>query len=391
MGISRGPEGFREVYGRIGTPSLRRQISDAWQFQVLCGPRLFLPLLTIWGAAAVLLSVLSLPPLAVMTWATWRHGAIPWIDPLSWPLSFQLALFLALVLLGMPAAFTLHLTHVAVQRLRRFGRYQWKSLRRDLELSMERTLSLSTIPFCFLVLLAVIVLLFAAYGFHLAVSPDLLPGEAILFAAASFLFFFWLLVFHPLLYVFPILVRRDCGWVHAWDSGLELMKLESREGLLKSAWCFLMIFTVVGVPGALALLLETVERNDLVLSAILGEKTRGEVEAALSEEEEWSDGALRPYHELLERGRYLDALNGFQHYLYRHPLDLDGWRGQSIAYLHMGHPKARESLERWASMDPESEEAAALLGELNSGRWSEGGDRLEDAQRRCTQILGKGI
>lgn len=391
MGISRGAEGYREVYERIGAPSIRRQLADAWDFQVLCGPRLFPLLGGLMAAAAAAAMLLSLVPFGLMRWAAWRHGSIPLLDPLAWPLSFQLGILFGVFLVGIPLLFTIHLAHVAVQRVRRFGRYRWKSLGRDLGLSVERTIHVGTIPFCLIIPFPLLVLLFASHGIYVVGRMDLPPAGAAALAAAAFLFFFWLLVFHPLVYLFAILVRRDCGWIHAWDAAWELTRLESRGGLTKSAWCFLMIFSLVGIPGALALLLETAERYDLVLSAVLGEKTRAELDAALSEAEEWNHDVLQPFHDLIARGRYLDALNGFQQFLYRHPQDLEGWRGQTLAYLHMGHPKGRESLERWHSMEPESEEAAQLLQEYYSGLWSEGGERLAAAQSRCTQPLGQGF
>lgn len=380
-----------EILGRIGLPPVRVQIADAWAFQRYCAPRLWLPLSAVWGGLLVALPLLLIPAGVFILAAHRFHSSFLVLDPLSWPLLFQLGVLFAMVLPGLGFALASHLSFIMVQRVRRKGRYTRKSVGRDLSMAIERTIHIGTLPWIFVLTLVMTILLLVGHGVHLALEEDLGRAGSIIAALVSVLFFTGLLVLPQLGYQFATLVRRDCGWGGAWDVSQALFVLESRGGLVKSAWSFLMIFSLVGMPGGIALFLATAERLDLLLSAILGEKTRHEIQKALSEEEPWNPTVLKPYFELLDRGRYLDALNGFQEYLYRHPMDIDAMRGQALAYLHMGHPKAREALERWNTEDPDSEQAITLLGELNTGRWSEGGDRLATAQKNCTQPLGRGV
>lgn len=380
-----------EILARLGLPPVREQVGDAWAFQCYCGPRLWKPLAAVWGIALFICFIAVLPAGLLFLLAHRFTTSIAYVDLLDWPLLFQLAVIPGLLLPGYTITVAVQLSFIMVQRVRRRGRYTRKSVNRDLGMAIERTLGWATVPWMLVLAIVEVMLLLVAHGFYLALIDLLGEAGAVASAGAAFIFFNWLLVFPVLMYQFAVLVRRDCGWNGAWDASRALVILESRAGLLKSVWSFLMIFSIVGIPGGIVLYLTTMERLDILLSAILGEKTRAEIQKALAEEEPWNPTVLQPYFALIDRGRYLDALNGFQQYLYRHPNDLDGLRGQAIAYLHMGHPKKREALERWNTEDPESLQALELLDELNSGMWDEGGERLVAAEQRCTQPLGRGV
>ncbi|MCC5875366.1 MAG: tetratricopeptide repeat protein [Candidatus Sumerlaeia bacterium] len=380
-----------EILARLGLPPMREQIGDAWAFQCYCGPRLWKPLAAVWGVTLGACIVLAMPALLLFWLAHRFTTSIAYIDILGWPPLFQLAVLFGLLLPGYTLTVAVELSFIMVQRVRRRGRYTRKSINRDLGMAIERTLGWATVPWLFALALAESVLILVAHGFYLVMLEYLEPFGAVVVAGAAFLFFNWLLVFPYLVWQFAVLVRRDCGWNGAWDASRALVLLESRGGLVKSAWSFFMIFSIVGIPGGIVLYLTTLERLDILLSAILGEKTRAEIQKALAEEEPWNPTVLQPYFALIDRGRYLDALNGFQQYLYRHPSDIDALRGQAIAYLHMGHPKKREALERWNTEDPESAQSVELLAELNAGMWEEGGERYVAAQQRCTQPLGRGV
>ena len=222
---------------------------------------------------------------------------------------------------------------------------------------------------------------------QLAMEPPLAGA----LAAVVGIGLFWILLIWAQLYIFPVMTVRDCGWLRAYQVSLDLAGLEKRDSFLRALIATGLSLTIFGIPAAMALLLQGIGPRDLLISSILEEKTRQEIDRVLSEEERESPRLLDRYFDLLERGRYLDALNGFQMQLMKDPEFVPALRGASLALLKMGNPQARETLERWEKLDPDSQEVAGLLLQREEGRWAEGGDLYEQAQRECTQEIGRGV
>jgi hypothetical protein len=393
MKLERGWGSLCQLYRLIGFPPLARQLADAWEFQRYCAGRLVRPLAITLGATLLAAVLLPLPGIGIGALVVWWLGPIVWADPGQWPLPLWIAAIMAMLPLSTALTTAAVAAFRIVHHTMRVGRYRPGRLSLDTDRALEAAdfwpaLGWVTLQGCHI---AVIVFASATIGHWAAAVPTATRGTGGL-AMGLFLFLsVWLFVVLPQLYVFPILTVRDCGWRRAFNASLDLVRLEGWNAVIKAFTVTVLALSVVGLPAAMALVLAWIDKGELLLSAALGEKSHGQLEAAADEQAGWDPGVLAPQFELLEKGRYLDALNGFQMHLLRHANDPKAWRGQSLAYLYMGHPRARESLERWASLEPESDEAAELLAQLNAGLWREGGALFQAAQQRCTQTVGRGV
>jgi hypothetical protein len=196
----------------------------------------------------------------------------------------------------------------------------------------------------------------------------------------------------PLVYLFAIMSVRDAGWLSAAEASLGLTSFRRHPTLQTALYEWMMSLTVFYWPAAMWLLLELVHREMPLLSVWLRERRVEDVRKDLENKASRHPEALMGAYQLLEAGRYLDALNAFQiayakDYQYTAALE-----GIVIAQLRIGNMiKGREAVERLLSLDPSHENAIRIMSEIQRGLWSEGGQLFEQARQRCTQHLGRGV
>lgn len=383
---------LQPVADRLPVPPLGVQVREAFDFQRICGPRLVGALALLWGGFLGGWVLIAIPTAWLGVRLSGWSGPLAALGTPDWPLPARLAGLFLLVSGSWVTATVFLTTFRVVQRVRRVGRLKEKVLGREFGLALETVGPLGSIGWglSMMALLAIV----AGVG---AVAGSIAAGMvgavvAWTLGVGTALALFWFAVVLPQTYTFPVLTRRDCGWLRAVEASVELLRIEGRTGVAKSLLAFLLFLTGVGIPAAVALLQGALDRRELLLAAILGEKSSRELQDALHREERHLPDALRKYFDLLERGRYLDALNGFQMWLHKHGgEDVTALRGTSLAMLFMGNRRAREFVERWQSLDPQDAEPARLLQEIADGLWKDDGRLFLEAQRRCTQPVGQGV
>ncbi len=204
----------------------------------------------------------------------------------------------------------------------------------------------------------------------------------------------WGVMLLPLQWAVPLMAEHDCGWLRALEASTRLFGLDVQRCVGLGLPSFLLSLTGVGLPVSAGILMEGLRDFGPIVPLLLKERTERQTRALLKEE---GDVAARPKavqkgYDLLERGRYLDAVNSFQMILMKQFGQPDALRGEALGMLAMGNAgSARERLERWQRLEPDNPEPAQLLKELKAGLWSEGGERYVKAQERCTQVIGKGL
>lgn len=383
---------FRQIQDRGRGWSFADRVRESVAFQRFVAPRIAVALARIVVGVLLALS-LSLGILTLAVSFGVPDGVWGFLEGRTW---YWWANWLGLAagcLAGWSVAVGFMGGFRVVQRSRRAGTLREGAFGREVGLAVEALGFWPTVAYGMLNVAAVVVVALVTWiGIGIVLEPVLHEDWQVLAVAAPCVVLaIWFAVLLPQLYVFPVLTRRDCGWSRAVDASFELVHLDGLESLANGALFTVLALTGVGIPGAVHFLLCRLDRQELLLAAILGEKSPKEVEELLAKAEEGASEALvRPNH-LLEKGRYLDALNAFQLYRFNNPRDPQGLRGEALAMLMMGHVKAREVLERWASEDPESLEAASRLAEFQAGEWGPTGTRFLEAQRRCTQPVGRGV
>lgn len=201
----------------------------------------------------------------------------------------------------------------------------------------------------------------------------------------------WLLSM-PLVYLFAVMSVRDAGWLSAAEASVGLTSFRRRSTFQTALGASMMGLTVYYWPAALWMVLEIVQREMPLLSVWLRERRVEDVRKDLEQQASQHPAALQGAYQLLEAGRYLDALNAFQiayakDYQYAAALE-----GIVIAQLRIGNLiKGREAVERLLALDPTHENATRIMSEIQRGLWTEGGELHEQARQRCTQVLGRGI
>jgi tetratricopeptide (TPR) repeat protein len=198
----------------------------------------------------------------------------------------------------------------------------------------------------------------------------------------------WFLLFLPHLYVLPLFLKRECAWTDALEASAILLSLDPWRSVALGLAVTMRFLTVWRIPSALLLLDLALEGRNELVAAVMHEKPLREAHESLSTAQATRAGALVKPYELLEAGRYLDALNQFQIYRRRNREDPDALRGECLALLALGNARgAREKLEWWERLDPDNEEPSRILNEVAQGRWDEGGDLWAEAQARATQRI----
>ena len=371
---------------------LKLQLREAWSFQLVCGPRLIGPLGELWGLAFGIWVVgcALCAGVFVLGYRTWEPEDLT--DVGAWPSAMRVPLIVAGSLTSTLLAVFLLASLRIVNRARRTGYFRGSSLWRELGLAFEATGLLAVIGWSLGVVLLITIgayagLLSGVLLYDQAMAPAWL---AVCFGAVVALVFTWLLVILPHAFVLPILAGHDCGWMRAIEASIGLLRMEGSDGVLKALLATAGAVSVVGLPYSIHLLAATLDYQRAIVAALLREKTLKELEQAVTEIASDAPGALRKPTLALEAGRYLDALNGFQMHLRAHREEPTALRGQALAYLRLGHPKAREALEFWQRNDPDSPEATQCLEELAAGQWGENGRLYQEAQRRSTQKIGVG-
>lgn len=381
---------IREV---LAERSLRRQLGEAWDFQRACGHRLAGPLAALGAMAAALLAVGAALGGGMMWLGSLLHGPVVWIDVAAWPLLVNLGGLTLLFFTSFTVSTVLLSTHRLVNRMRRRGHLKAKEVWREAGLALETAGPLSSLGWGIGNVLALAVVVLA--GFAIA---DWLRREAQVAALVSAgmatgacLLLYWLLVILPQIYTLAIMLRRDCGWFNAVNASLTIVDLDGATGIARAFLATVLCLTIVGIPAGVFLLVSTLDYQNLLLAAILGEKTGKEIESELTDLKARSTSTLEKHFAAMDAGRYLDALNGFQMHLMKDREDPMAMRGEALAYLRLGNPRAREALERWLRASPENPEANRLLKEWYEGEWSESGGKYLEAQARCTQHIGEGV
>lgn len=379
-----------EILERINPPTLLSDLQEAWEFQKICGGRLTRPLLALWFVGLLLgaagFAALVLPQFLMISDPTQL------LDVDNSPLLAKILFFFSVGYFSILTTTFILATFRVVTRMRRIGRLRKREIWKELGLSLEKSGIAGNFGYGLVTLLLQAIFLYAALtvantlqeeGFP---APLAITAAAFIWGAVTFVVMLW-----PQIYLFPIMARRDCGWMTGFDASATLVSMEKGDSFLRGLLALGLILLVLPLPAGVTVLLLAAESRTLVLAAVLGEKTRKEVDEALDERVGARSNHLKKYFDLLEEGRYLDALNGFQMRLMKDREDVQAMEGQSLAYLKMGNPNARESLERWAMLNPEDPRPMDILEELAEGRWSEGGDLLKKAQNECTQQIGRGV
>lgn len=383
-----------ELRRKLPIKPLKEQFQNAWDFQRICGWRLLPTLAMLWLASLFFLVLLLgiCTGIGTLAW-TMASGGIELTNPDQWPFLLKLAVFLAILVTSCTLASCTLATFRIVHATRRTGRFRVKHMWRETGIALETVGILGTFAWGTAMTLSLIGVVAASFLLYHAVAEIWRLGHLVALPL-SVLFgvlLAWGLLLFPQLYVMPVLVRRDCGWLRAIELSVDLVWLERGEALLKAVAATGLVLTIAGIPAAVCLLVVSLDNHDLLLSAVLGEKTQREIEEDIAREDSSRPERLQKYYNFIEKGRYLDGLNGFQMYLRTNRQNVDAWRGQSIALLHMGNLQARESLEMWSRLADDSTEADALLDELARGLWSEEGVKFKEAQKRCTQHIGQGV
>ncbi len=384
---------YQQIRQKLDPIPFRLQVKNSLEFLKICGGRTIIPLLV-----QVLVGLLAVA-FFLSIWLSWVYVSFETIHPSilisfeEWPVILRFYSFFTLLATGFLLSITVLGTFRVVHRVRTRGRYKTKDVVKEMGYAAERVGVLGTAGWTLVLAMVVFSVLLLSYFSYfvfldvLKLPPVVSYVAAITFAVAGL----WLFAFFPQLYTMPVMLRRDCGWMKATEASFVMLTIIPRESFLRAALATVLAFTIIGLPASIHLLLSSLDRQDLLIAAILGEKSSREIREALEEEESNQPKVLQRYETLLNKGRYLDALNGYQMYLHNNRDDARAWRGESLALLHMGVPKARESLETWVRMDPDDPEAQQLLDEYNNGLWSEGGARYEEAQKKCTQHIGRGV
>jgi len=194
------------------------------------------------------------------------------------------------------------------------------------------------------------------------------------------------------MYTFPVMAVRDPGWLSALEASIGLTVLRRGPSLRAGLYATGLAATVVYWPAALWMLVDFVEDQLLLVCVLLREKDPREAKKDLEEQAPALEEALHQADQVFQKGRYLDALNAYQMYYYKNPLSLVALEGIARAQLAIGNrQKAKEALERLLVIDGTHPGGVRMMTELQEGKWDAQGPLFIEAQRRCTQHLGKGL
>jgi hypothetical protein len=398
VGILRGKircksDPFSQLNERLEPLGLKKSLLESLFFFRTCFFRL-LPAFLQAGAFYFVLfgALLCLAYGIIYLGIMWRGVPLGW-NPTQWPGFFNLSIFFSVFALVYCFSSGMISSLFFVQKLRKDGRLLKKGTWTDVSRASERVEIIATLGFSLVILLVFSAIIFLSAGATVVVNKiDFgVPFIGIITFSLVSLFLSWVIIFYPLSYMLLVLSYRDCGWMMALEAATELMRIDGVRGVLRVLVVTLLFCSVLGIPMALCLLDTTMDRRLLLLLGLLKEKTWKEVDDAMNGEERERPTALDKFYQALDKGRYLDGLNGFQIYLIKNPLDVNALRGECFAYLRIGNPRSRESLERWASLEPDNPDPTLLLEELEQGLWSEHGQKFLQAQEKCTQKIGRGI
>ncbi len=204
----------------------------------------------------------------------------------------------------------------------------------------------------------------------------------------------WAVLLLPLQWAVPLMAEHDCGWLRGLETSTRLFALDPSRSLALGLTSFLYSLSGLGLPVSAGVLSEGLRSFGPIVQLLLKERTERQTRNLVAEREDQAPQpkAVRRGYELLDQGRYLDAVNAFQMVLLRQFAQPEAMRGEALGLLCLGNlGTARQRLERWRSLDAEDPEPARLLRELEAGEWSEGGEKHREARARCTQEIGRGL
>jgi hypothetical protein len=312
----------------------------------------------------------------------------PGLESGQWPLLSRLGIVFAAGTVGLCAAATLLGALRVVDVARTTGRVPRSGIWRQWGAALETVGVRGTLAYS---------LVLAAFAWGILHGAVLLAGlalpmleEAVQVGIGAGLgaLALWFLLFLPHLYVLPLFLKRECAWTDALEASAILLSLDPWRSVALGLAVTMRFLTVWRIPSALLLLDLALEGRNELVAAVMHEKPLREAHESLSTAQATRAGALVKPYELLEAGRYLDALNQFQIYRRRNREDPDALRGECLALLALGNARgAREKLEWWERLDPDNEEPSRILNEVAQGRWDEGGDLWAEAQARATQRI----
>ncbi len=196
----------------------------------------------------------------------------------------------------------------------------------------------------------------------------------------------------PVIFTFAVMAIRDPGWLSAVEASIGVAVFRRRETFKTAAYATSLATSVYYWPVAIWMALDIIEQQELLVTVLLRERRPEDVARQIGEMTPAREGSLRRADQFLRNGRFLDALNLYQMVAFKDPMEARALEGIARAQLHIGNRlKAKEALERLLMLDSTHEAGVRMMTELQTGLWNEGGELFEEAKRRCTQALGKGV
>lgn len=312
----------------------------------------------------------------------------PGLEAGQWPLLSRIGVVFAIGATGLCGAATLLAALRVVDVARTTGRVPRSGVWNQWGTSFEIVGVRGTVLYSLVLAAFVAGVLYAGVLLAGAALPMLEEAARAAIGIGAGALVLWFALFLPHLYVLPLFLKRECAWTDALEASAILLSLDPGRSVGLGAAVTMRFLTVWRIPAALLLLDLSLEGRNELVAALMGEKPLRDARESLTTSQATRSGALIKPYELLEAGRYLDALNQFQIYRRRNREDPDALRGECLAMLALGHARgAREKLEWWERLDPENEEPSRILNELAQGRWDEGGDLWAEAQARATQKI----
>ncbi len=383
-----------DILERLPEWPIQKQLAEARAFNRIASRRVFFPLSKLWLVSGLVqLAVFGAAAGAGWLYMWFSTEPIPYVDFENWPFVLKAVALFVVSVTAINLATSVLTTFRLVERVHNSGHLRRKDTARECGVALERAGLVGTVGWGLLLAGISLTIAFVGWSVFTALIEEGTAGVA---AAASCgvsacVALFWFLVVWPQMYIPAVLTTRDCGWLRASEISTTILAIEGAASLKKLIIVTCWSVTIWRLPAAIHLLLRTTQHYDLVISAILNEKSAREVDQTLEEMAAKQPGGLKRAWAALEGGRYLDALNAFQLYQRNHREDIDSLRGESLAMLYIGNPGARERLERWGRLAPDDEEVVRLLSEFRAGLWAEDGAAYQDAQRRSRQEVGRGI
>lgn len=385
---------LEELYHLLEPESYAQQLNDARDFQRLVGFRLMGTLWRLWflWLAVALMGVIPWTVLFATGWflADGDIGTYPpwWPRMCRWGV---LGAFATEAILGASAMLAVFRV-VAISR--RTGRPPKDSVARHFGRALETLGPIRSIPFAFL--FGVLLLTAGAVGLTVATMLEEgagATGEVQLLAAVlAAMVVLWLGAVLLVLYMPALFCYRDAGWAQTFEANFLLLWLERGKALRKALRASFWMLTIVRIPAAVALVLSTLDRKGELIAALMEEKPLKDAIFAVKDAIAARPTALEKPYQLLEEGRYLDALNLFQMFLRRNRTELRAVRGECIALLMLGNVyTARDRVEVWINLAPDDHEPQQVLEEIRAGLWSETGEKYREAKSRSIQEIGQGV